>query len=216
MGFAVWTNNPEFARVADQAGVAPACIGRGEPGGPPTVAPKRVDVAAVTANRWWPLAERAIGRLAPATTVDRLPELPRDELLRRISAARVLVHPAAIEGHSGLGEEARARATVPVGLTSNRFGVGFREDEGGLAVERVEDVAPAVEALLEEPERLERIARAGRRKALADVAWEPFVGRVRHALDTLPDHPGRVALGAMGRALAVERRDLQVVRRGPA
>jgi hypothetical protein len=162
----------------------------------------------VTANRWWPHAQRALDGVRSGVSVDRIPEVGRDELLARVGAARVLVHVPTIEGHSAIGEDARARGTVPVGLRSNRFGEGLCEEEGGLGVDDVGAVAPAVHALLDDPPRLARIAAAGRRKAQADLAWEPFVARVRAALRALPEHPARDALATMGAALAAERREI--------
>src|SRR4051812_29302433 len=58
MGFTLWTNTPRLAALGDAAGVAMTHIGRGNPEPPPPLPDKTVDVAVVTANRWWPLARR--------------------------------------------------------------------------------------------------------------------------------------------------------------
>jgi hypothetical protein len=206
LGFTVWTNNPHVVRQGAATGVVAHDVKSGLPTPPPTVPSKTVDVVVVTDNRWWPLTERAVASLDGAVTVDRVPSLTRDELQGRLGAGRIFLHMAAIEGHSTLGEEARLHGTVPIGLASNRFGVGFREDEGGLAVERPEDAGAVVRALLGNPERLARLADAGRRKAVDELRWEPFVAKLRAALDALPDDdPARPARGEIGRMLADER-----------
>jgi hypothetical protein len=206
LGFTVWTNNPHVMRQAADAGVVAHDLKSGLPTPPPAVPAKTVDVVAVTDNRWWPLTERAVASLDGGVTVDRVPSLTRDELQHRLGAGRIFLHMAAIEGHSALGEEARLHGTVPIGLASNRFGVGFREDEGGLAVERPEDAGAAVSALLGDPQRLARVADAGRRKAVDELRWEPFVAKVRAALDALPEgDAARPARGEIGRMLADER-----------
>jgi len=205
LGFAVWTNNPRVVADAATVGVRAVDVHSGSPRPLPPVPAKAVDVAAVTDNRWWPLTAQALDALGPGVTVDRVEAVDNDELRRRLGAARVFVHMAAIEGHSTLGEEARSLGTVPVGLRSNRFGVGFREDEGGLAVATPQDAGPAIRALLGDPARLARIAAAGRARAQADLAWAPCVERMRAALAGLADDPGRAARGEIGRLLADER-----------
>ena len=206
LGFTLWTNSDRLAALGGAGGVPMTNVGRGTPEPPPELPDKTVDVAVVTANRWWPRARLALEGLRPGVTVDRVPEVGHAELTARVGAARVLVHVPAIEGHSAINEEARARGTVPVGLRSNRFGEGLREEEGGVGVDGLDEVAPAVHALLDDPGRRARLADAGRRKALADLDWEPYVERVRTALGALPDRPGRAALAEMGRALAADRR----------
>jgi hypothetical protein len=197
LGFELWTNLAGIAAQASARGLPHHYIGVGRPAPYPEPPGKRVDVVTLVDNRWAELARAAVDQLDPHVTHVEVPTLPRDELLVQLGTGRVFIHPARIEGRSRLGEEARAMGTVPVVLASNHMAEGNNGSTGGLAVDAVEQIAPAVHALLGDPDRLERLSRAGYAHAREAAAWEPFVARVEHALGT-PDED--VLAGARGRA----------------
>jgi hypothetical protein len=197
LGFELWTN---LAMLADQAaarGLPHHYLGVGRPAPYPDPPKKRVDVVTVADNRWAELAREAVDQLDPHVTRVEVPRLPRDELLQQLGRGRVFIHPARIEGRSRLGEEARAMGTVPVVLASNHMGEGNNGSTGGIAVDDVEQIAPAVHALLSDPHRLETLSRAGYEHARSSAAWAPFVARVTRALE-MPDEDVRAF--AEGRA----------------
>jgi glycosyltransferase involved in cell wall biosynthesis len=143
---------------------------------------KHVDVVILTGNRWFPLAREAVAPLRTDVSVAEVPPVPHPLLLEQLGAAKIFVHPARIEGRSRLSEEARSMGTVPIMLTSNRFGEGLAEDSGCVAVDDLRAIAPAVHALLDDPDRLARLAGAGYRNAREISEWRPFVTRVADAL----------------------------------
>jgi hypothetical protein len=82
--------------------------GVGRPAPYPEPAAKSVDLITLADNRWVALARAALSGLRPGMTRVELPTLARDCVLERLGTARIMVHPARIEGRSRLSEEARA------------------------------------------------------------------------------------------------------------
>ena len=181
LGFELWTNAPVLAAEAEAAGVACRMLAAGDPVPFPDPRPKRLDVAVIENNRWAPLARAALATL-DATHV-AIPTVDHDRMLELLSEARVLIWPSRIEGFSRMQTEARAMGTVPVALRSNRFGVGLSGEEGAVVVDDPDDIAPAVRALLDGPQRLEDLRERAMRSARAQLSWEPFVKRLAEALD---------------------------------
>ena len=181
-GLELWTNLSAIAEQARGAEIPHHYIGVGRPVPYPAPPRKRVDVVTLAANRWSGLAREAVRSLRPEITHEVIGRTTRARLLDSLGSARIFVHPVRIEGRSRLCEEARAMGTVPVLLASNHIGEGMDEASGAVTVGTIEDMAPAVHALLEDPARLGALVAAGRRHVREEVAWEPFVARVGAAL----------------------------------
>jgi len=148
LGYRLITHSPGLAEAANAAGVGCAFIGTGRPGWrPPPVASKPVDVLALKDNRWAPLAERVLAELDDVT-IDQVETVSNEEMLARMARSKVLVWPSRIEGHATIQWEARSVGCVPVALSSNRFAVGLDEAHGALLVDEVEEIAPAIRALV--------------------------------------------------------------------
>jgi hypothetical protein len=201
LGLEIWTNLAGIAEQARAIGLPHHYVGVGRPEEYPDPPTKRVDVATLADNKWAPLARAAVAGLRPGVSHVELPCMPRDRLLLELGAARTLVHPVRIEGRSRLCEEAKAMGTVPIMLASNRFGEGLDPASGAIAADTIEAIAPAVHELLDDPQRLDGIAQAGRRQARDAARWQPFVERVAAALadpdrELARSRPGRAALGA--------------------
>ncbi len=200
LGLEIWTCDP----VSEQArtlGLRHHHVGGGRPDEYPEPPAKRVDVVTLSENKWAPLVPTALAGLRPEVSRIELPRMPREQLLLELGVARTFIHPVRIEGRSRLCEEARAMGTVPIMLRSNRFGEGLNPASGGIAVDTIEEIAPAVHELLDNPSRLREIARAGYREARIATRWQPFVERVAAALAE-PDRepasfaPARAVFGA--------------------
>lgn len=183
LGFELWTNSPAVAADAEAAGVECAFTGTGQPIPFPEPRERTHDVAVVTDNRWASLSRDVARRIRGS--VLEIPRIRRAELLETLASARILVHPAVVEGQGRLQIEARAVGTVPVSLRSNRFVAG-QEEGGGMLVDSLDDMVSEVERLLARPDELaERSARC-RDGALEQVDWERFVRRVDELLSAPP------------------------------
>jgi hypothetical protein len=196
----VWTNLRAIASQAGSLGIPHHFVGVGRPLPYPEPGEKRFDVATLADNKWAPLAREAVRSLRPGISTTELPSSRREELLRGLGGARILIHPVRVEGRSRVAEEARAMGTVPITLSSNHLGEGMDASCGGVAVDSVAQIAPAVHGLLDAPERLTSLSAAGYRDARTVSDWPSFVGRVSRALEC-PDADlkrfagGRAALG---------------------
>jgi hypothetical protein len=177
LGYRVWSNAATTAGAFHDAGVPATVLHEGWPlpGSPEPV--KDVDVVTVGENRWASVNRAALEGFDG--TWRELPLLPNDELIVELGRGRVFVHCPVIEGHSRLAIEARRMGTVCVGLSSNRFAVGFDEASGGALVDRVDDVVPMVEQILADPRELEERQARARRSVVAITGWEPYVRRVK-------------------------------------
>jgi hypothetical protein len=81
-------------------------------------------------------------------------------------------------------------------------------------VDSVEHLAPAAQALLRDRPRLDSLAGVGRMTAPAEVAWEPYLGRVGDFLDSMSGDddaaPPRAAIGdALGHWLTERAAEAQ-------
>ena len=194
-----------MAEVAREAGVACRAIGNGSPPAVPEPPSKTVDVAWLKANRWAPLAETAAASLDGELSVNAIEEVEHDELLARVGAARVLLWPSRIEGHTRVEGEARLLGCVPVALSSDDFATGLDKDSGAVVVDTLAEMGPAAAALLRDPERLAQLAERGRRSAAAQLDWDAYVARVGAALrevERAPRPDGVGALAGIGERLA--------------
>lgn len=179
LGFRLLTHSPAIADAGRNAGAECSFVGTGRPAWtPPPPTDKRIDVAAVMDNRWAPLAEEVLRSLEPHVTVDRVEQVDNDELLERLSRARILVWPSRIEGHATIPWEARSAGCVPVALDSNRFAVGLDPAHGALLVSDHWQLASTVMTLLEDRPRLQQLSELGRRTAPAEVDWKAYLARV--------------------------------------
>jgi hypothetical protein len=207
LGFELITHSPG---IVDAAGDA-RYIGTGLPWKMPEPVDKEVDVVALAANRWAPLAREVARQLHDVDLVDNA---PNDEILARMARARVLLWPSRIEGHATIPHEARSVGCVPVALSTNPFAVGLDEEHGAVVVDTVEELAPAVRALLADQERLDMLSRRAQATAREEIAWRPFVDRVAAWLAApAPPDPGRAARAGAGARLraasAAERQGAQ-------
>ena len=97
---------------------------------------------------------------------------------------------------------------VPVLPRGNPLAVHIEERDGVLAVESADAIPGAIEALLNDPQRLAALSAHGMSSAREEVSWTAFVARVNEAIDALPsDDPitagPRAAIGdGIDRALA--------------
>lgn len=192
----LWTNSRATRATVEAAGVPCRFIGRGQPLPWPDVPGKSVDVAVVSDNRWASLAEDVAAELPDASIV-RIERGMRDDLLRHLATARVLIWPSRLEGHSRIQCEARAMGTVPVALP-NPFADGL--DEGGVIVPTLADIAPRIRELLADEARRDELARTGRASARDSENWHGYVETIDSALRDLPARRrvGGIALSSIG------------------
>ncbi len=204
LGFELWSPSPAMAQRVQDAGVGCTFLGRGRPLSFPSPGRKRYDVATLANNRWAASAREVAARLGASVVHHEIPAGSNDEVLRQLGESRVFVHPLRIEGDSRLGLEARGMGTVPVVLSSNPFSVGLDDASGAVSVDSLDAMAPAVEELLSDPERLETLRERGLRSAATETDWDSFVARIDLALSTpAAADPGRQARGVIGDVLIV-------------
>jgi hypothetical protein len=205
MGFELFTHSHGLVSAAERGRVSCAYLGCAGPLPlPEPPARKDVDAVGLMKNRWAPLAKQVLAELGDLT-VDAIPEVTNDEMLRRFARARILIWPSRVEGHASIPIEARALGCVPVALDTNPFAADLDEEHGAVTVGTTEEIAPAVRALLADPRRLQDLATRGREVALRLNDWEAYVGRVGDALtaDPPPD-PARAARAAAGARFRAE------------
>jgi hypothetical protein len=201
-GLELWTNASAIADRGVSAGVDVKYVGSGRPVAYPEPGEKSVDVLALGENRWAPLAVEAL-EAVPARFTRRVQPLgTHADLLAALSAARVFLHPARIEGRSRLCEEARAMRAVPVLLASNCNGEGYGSEYGSVVVESVHDMPVAAAALLDDPQRIAALAETGYRTARQVGDWEAYKQRLRVAVES-PD--AAVSAGTYARSRVGER-----------
>jgi GT2 family glycosyltransferase len=203
-GFRLLTHSPGLAAAAQDADVSCALIGIGRPSMPaaPAARPRPVDVVALGANRWRPLAERVIAEL-DGLTVELIEESPNDEILRRFSQAKILLWPSRIEGHATIPWEARSTGCVPVALSSNRFAIGLDESSGAIAVDDLAELAPTIRGLIDDPHRLAQLSARAKTRSREEVDWTRYLERVAEFLSGVTvDDPSAAARGSMGARLA--------------
>jgi hypothetical protein len=210
LGFELWTHMPHVAALAAAAGLQCTWIGNGCPVPYPDPGPKRVDVAMIAENRWAPGARWVLDQLDRGITRSVIQATAHDTLLAELGGARILVHPSRIEGHSRLGQEARALGTVPVVLGLSPFAVGFDAEHGAVAVDRLEAMPEAVARLLADPAGLAALRERAVETARRQVDWPSYVARVDAALAAAPrPDPAREARAEFGRELAAAEREAQ-------
>ncbi len=178
-------------------------IGNGSPLAFPDPSPVRdIDVVTMLDNRWAPLAEPVTEQLT-AAGIDCLgvTAVDNERVLQAFGRARVLLHPARIEGHSRITCEARAMGAVPVGLDTQRFAVGLDEAGGAVTVGAPSEMGAAVAALLRDRDRLKQLSATAMASARRQVEWEPYVRRVAAALASEPEDRARASRAAVGAAL---------------
>ncbi len=200
----LWTNMRPVTELARAEGARCMFIGNGEPA-PPPLAPvaKEVPVVYLEANRWRPLAEGVSRKLQ--TPAEMIPAGDHATVMDALARAHVLIWPARVEGDGRLLREARIRGTVVVGLSSNVYATGLDEAGGAIAVDSLEQMPEAVEALLGDPGRLQALAETGRRSAREQVDWGSYVERVDAAItatERRAEDPAASARGAFGERLA--------------
>jgi glycosyltransferase involved in cell wall biosynthesis len=206
LGCEIWVHSRGLAAAAEAAGVDCRYIGSGQPAPFPQPGAKEHDLVVLEHNRWAPLALEVAERTGRSTV--RVPRLDHAGVLETLGSARVLVWPSRVEGHSRVQVEARAMGTVPVALSSNRFAEGLAEEGGAVLVDSVEDMAPAIERLLDDPAELERRARLATDSARAHVDWDRYVERVDQALSAAaPAAASAAAQFRITRALALGEQD---------
>jgi hypothetical protein len=204
-GFEMWTQSPGIAEAAARAGVRCSWIGCGSPLPFPDHQPKRFDVVTVTDNRWADLARTAVAGLDRSHLP--IPRVAHDEMLRLLGLGRVLAWPSRVEGHARIQVEARAMGTVPVALSSNPFADGLDEKSGAALVDTVEEIAPRIEELLQEGDRLAELSARARESARSQMDWDTFVARIDEVLRLIPGgrpaSVGATMAGTFGQALAL-------------
>jgi glycosyltransferase involved in cell wall biosynthesis len=196
LGFELWTHTASIARAAAAAGVECRLVGCGSPVPFPEPGRRDVDVVTLGNNRWASLAARVTSELeADGLRCTAPPRVAHRDVLELFGRARVVVHPARLEGLSRVGREARAMGAVPV-LLQNTFA---DEVHGSVAVESTAELAPAVRELLSDDERRERLAADGMASAREEVRWDPYLEQVSAALDRPAPDPGREARAEIAR-----------------
>jgi hypothetical protein len=187
LGIALLTHSPGLMDAAEAAGVPCAFVGTGRPAltTPPHDAAREVQVTALTANRWAPLVDQVVREL-DGVNVDLIGETSNQDVLTRFAHSQVLLWPSRIEGHATVPWEARSVGCVPVALSTNRFAVGLSEETGAVLVDRVDQIAPAVRALLADERRWHELSTRARRSAPAEVRWDAYVDRVGRFLESIP------------------------------
>lgn len=199
LGISIWTNSEVLGRLAAEHGIPAADIGNGTPVPFPEPAAERpVDVVWLKDNRWAPRAIELAGRLS--ASVQAIESADNAEVLAAFGRAKVLLYPARMEGESRVAREARAMGCVPVLPRGNPLAVLIEESDGVLAVESAEAIPGAIEALLNDPQRLAALSANGMSSARTEVSWTAFLGRVSEAIDALPsaDPDTAGARGAIG------------------
>jgi hypothetical protein len=205
LGLALLTHSPGIADAAAAAGVSCMFVGTGRPYDlpPPAESERTVDAVGLLANRWAPLV-RQVAEQMDELAVDLVPEVPNAEIVARLAKARTLIWPSRVEGHATIPWEARSVGCVPVALSSNRFAVGLDEASGAVIVDTVDEIAPAVRALLEDRGRWRELSGRGIERARAETDWTTYVKRVSGFLDSVarePMPPAHEALAAIGAVL---------------
>jgi hypothetical protein len=201
-GLELWTNAPAIGERAASAGIEVKCVGAGRPAPYPEPAVKSVDVLALAENRWAPLAMEALQGIPSRFETRVQLRATHSELLAALSAARVFIHPARIEGRSRLCEEARAMRAVPVLLASNCNGEGYGPEYGSVVVDSVAEMAAAAVALLDDPDRLATLAENGYLTARHESDWETYK---RSLLQVVARPDAVVAAGASARSQVGQR-----------
>jgi hypothetical protein len=205
MGFELWTNSPAMADRIEAAGLRGTFIGSGRSVPWPEPLPKRYDVVTLANNRWADLARWVVSRLEPGVVHHEIPAASNDEVLRQLGQARVLIHPSCVEGHSRIGEEARAMGAVPVVLSTNQFSLGLDEEGGAVAVPSLDDMPQAVMSLLGDAERWVALRERSMKAARAQVDWDAYLARVDAALSRPPEEgPALGGWGLIGERLMQE------------
>ncbi len=207
LGFSLLTHSPGLVAAAQAADVACTFVGTGRPAAslpaPLEDGERPVDVVALEANRWAPLARQVADRLSDLR-VDLVEEVSNAEVIERMRRARILLWPSRIEGHATIPWEARLVGCVPVALSSNRFAVGLDEESGSVVVDSVSEIAGTARALLSDRARWRSLSARAMTAAREEVDWDRYVDRVRRWADAVPTvSPGRQASGGMGEALEV-------------
>jgi hypothetical protein len=179
-GFVLWTKSPAIAEAAARAGVGCSWIGGGSPVPFPEPPAKRFDVVTVTDNRWADLSRAAVAGLERSHLP--IPRVGHDEMLRLLGLGRVLVWPSRVEGHARIQVEARAMGTVPVALSSNPFADGLDEKSGAVLVDTVDEIAPRIEELLQDGDRLAELSARARESARSQMDWDTFLARIDEVL----------------------------------
>jgi hypothetical protein len=203
LGIGLLTHSPGIVSAAEAAGVPCAFVGTGRPVAPqpPSQGDRPVDAVGLLANRWAPLVKE-VARDLEGVHVDLVGQTRNDGVLERFAQARVLIWPSRIEGHATIPWEARTVGCVPVALSSNRFAVGLSEEKGALVVDRVEDIAPAVRALLGDRDRWRELSRRAMESAPEEVRWDGYVSRAdRFFRSPRPEPPQQGAYAGIGSAL---------------
>ena len=211
LGLSLLTHSPGLLAAAEDAHVACAFVGTGRPAAslpePAGDGERPVDVIALQANRWAPLARQVAEELGDLE-VDLVDEVSNAEVLERMRRAKILLWPSRIEGHATIPWEARLMGCVPVALSSNRFAVGLDEESGSVVVDSVDEIAGAARALLSDRERWGSLSARAMAASREEVEWDRYVDRVRAWAQALPgDSPGRHASAGMGAALEATMRE---------
>jgi hypothetical protein len=190
LGFELWTHADRLSEAIHRGGCGCRWIGSGTPGPPPdgvAATAKVADIVLVGGNRWLPIARRVAEGIADRTGASVIltpTNATNIEVLTALARARVLVHPARIEGHSRLAIEARRVGTVPVMLSSNPYLAGADEDHGLVLAADENEMIDAVVSLLDQPARATELADRGRSFAAHWVEWHSYVDRVAQAIAT--------------------------------
>lgn len=204
-GFELWAHSPGIAEAAARAGVRCSWIGGGSPVPFPEPPAKRFDVVTVTDNRWADLARSAVAGLDRSHLP--IPRVGHDEMLRLLGLGRVLAWPSRVEGHARIQVEARAMGTVPVALSSNPFADGLDEKSGAVLVDTVEEIAPRIEELLQDGDRLTELSARARDSARQQTDWDTFLARIDEVLRLDPGgrrpSVGATLAGTFGEALGL-------------
>lgn len=209
MGFELWTHSPVLLERIKGAGLTGTLTGTGTPVPFPEPLRKRYDVVTLADNRWADLARSVVSQLSPDVVHHEVPRSSHEDVLGAFGQAKILVHPLRVEGHSNIGQEARAMGAVPVVLDTNPFSVGLDDAGGAVAVPTLDDMAAAVTSLLADSRRLELLRDRAMRTAREQLDWERFVARIESAVSSPPpDDSARAARGVMGDELMGRERVL--------
>jgi hypothetical protein len=198
LGFSLWTNARGIAEAGMNAGVSVEWVGTGTPVEFPDMPEKRFDVAVVEANRWYGEAQAIVDQM-PGASILRVGPLPNTySLSAALGPARVLVWPSRIEGMSRIAREARAVGTIPVALDTNPFVTPADHGEGVVLAADTHGIAERAQLLLGDDDRLKAAAAAAVASARQQAAWQPYVRRVKHAVESAADRPSAFSLGYFG------------------
>jgi hypothetical protein len=205
LGFSVWTNARGIAESGRRAGVPVEWLGTGTPVEFPEMPEKQYDLAVIESNRWYRDA-RAIADELPDASLLRVGPVPSTySLSAALAPARLLVWPSRIEGMSRIARESRAVGTVPVALATNPFVTDTDHGSGVVLAPDSAGIVDELRRLLQDADRVQRMAAEAVVSAREQVAWEPYVRRVEQALETVPDRPSDFSLGYFG--ALIERHD---------